>query len=124
MTKVKLKNGLRVVNFSSPHDFKFTDGTVLSRVDCETVRRFSVKQIEKKIENSRGWVDVEMAFELPPAIIQALDELEADSSVDIVLVSFPTLTAIKASGRPLGKARVCKLADRVSMLVCVDQFCI
>lgn len=49
MKIVTLSNGLRVANFSSPHDFNFTDGSILPTVDAEKSKRLSMESIETVI---------------------------------------------------------------------------
>ena len=38
-----LKNGLRVANFSSPHPFTFTDGTIIPAVEDEKARNLMLE---------------------------------------------------------------------------------
>lgn len=121
MSNITLKNGLRVMNFSSPHPFTFTDGSILAAVDADTARNLMLDAVE--IEHSNGkWVDVELVFKLNDAVNAAINAAQA-SDIDIVLVPLPVLSAVKAAGLPIGKLRVCRVADRVNKTIWVDRFC-
>lgn len=125
MTTAILSNGLRVGNLASPHEFVFSDGTRLAGADPETCRLYSAEAVETETPSTDGpWSDVAMGYRLTPALRDALAEVDHADDVDIVLVSLPTLTAIKAAGMPIGKCRVVRLADRVAKTVCIDRFCI
>lgn len=118
-----LTSGLVVANFSSPHPFTFTDGRVLGGCFPDRANALSLEQ--KEIEIPRGgWTDVELTFEMSPAVSDELARLNSDPSIDIVLVPFPVMGALKAAGLPIGKCRVCRTADRVAKTVFADKFCI
>lgn len=117
-----LTNGLRIMNFSSPHPFTFTDGTVLPAVDADTARALMLDFVEVEHINS-GWTDVQLIFKLNAAVQAAINKAQA-SDVDVVLVPLPVLSAVKAAGLPIGKLRVCRVADRVAKTICIDKFCI
>lgn len=123
MSKITtLSNGVRVMNFSSPHPFIFTDGSVLPPVDADTARALMLDAVEIEHTNGR-WVDVELVFKLNDTVREAVEAAQA-SDVDIVLVPLPVLSAVKAAGMPIGKLRVCRVADRVAKTICADRFCI
>jgi hypothetical protein len=48
---VILSNGKRVANFSSPHEFKFVDGTILPAVSNEDAEKYKVDFIETEINH-------------------------------------------------------------------------
>jgi hypothetical protein len=118
-----LTNGLKVMNFSSPHPFIFTDGSILPAVDAETARALMLDAVEVETANSGGWTDIELVFKLNNAVQVAVEQAQA-SDADIVLVPLPVLSAVKAAGLPIGKLRVCRVADRVNKTICTDRFCI
>ena len=121
MSKITLTNGLKVMNFSSPHPFTFTDGSVLPAVDADTARALMLDAVE--VEHKTGqWTDVELVFKLNAAVSAAINKAQA-SDVDVVLVPLPVLSAVKTAGLPIGKLRVCRVADRVTKTICVDRFC-
>ncbi len=43
--------------------------------------------------------------------------------IDVVLVPFPVMTALKDAGISIGKARVIRVADRVTKMIHIDRFC-
>jgi len=122
-----LENGLRVVNFSSPHDFNFDDGSILAGLPADEVNRLSLDRDEIVLteKTSRGvdLVSVNMVFKLTDAINKKLDVLENDPDVDIILVPFPMLSALSTS-RGVGKARSVVMVDRVSKIASSHKFSI
>lgn len=121
--KVSLSNGLRVANFSSPHPFTFEDGSVLEACSAERAKTLMLGSIEVETPNRGGWTDIGLEWELSAAVEDALIELEQDDEVDIVLVPFPVMTALKEAGRDVGKARVIRVRDRVTKEIHIDRFC-
>lgn len=120
-----LKNGVRVANFSSPHAFAFDDGTVLSACDDKTSNRLMLHAMEVQSQHpTLPIMDISLEFSMSFAVSEALRELESRGDIDIVLVPFPVMTAIKESGRSVGKCRVCRVADRVTKTIHADKFCI
>lgn len=119
---VTLKSGVRVANFSSPHPFTFDDGTVLPACDPERARALMLNSEEVETRRER-WADIELRFVLSFSVWQAISELERRNDVDIVLVPFPVMEAVKADGQAVGKCRVCRVADRVAKTIHADRFC-
>ena len=139
---VKLSNDIRVGNFSSPHDFTFTDGTILPAVSDEEALRLKVKFIEDA-KKSMSWSgspydNVELGFELTDEILDEINEWEElfdDKKVDIVLIPLPMLTAMKGLhknneykwSRTLLRSspfRCIRIEDRTHKLVSINKFCI
>lgn len=120
---VTLKNGVRVANFSSPHPFTFDDGTVLPACSPERARSLILEQAELSMQRVR-WTDIEHSFELTPGVREAIAELQDDAYITIILVPLPVMQAIKDDGGPIGKCRVCRVADRISKTIYSDRFCI
>lgn len=131
-----LSNGLKIANFSSPHPFIFVDGSVLPAVDNETARALMLDAVEVEhpqftiVDDGLGyevdrirWIDIELVFKLNETVRQAVEDAQA-SNADIVLVPLPVLMAVKAAGLPVGKLRVCRVADRITKTICIDRFCI
>lgn len=123
--KVTLSNGLRLANLSSPHSFTFVDGSTLEACSREHTNALPLESVEVEIPNRLGWVDISLEFRMTAAVQAALTELEADASVDIVIVPFPVITALKSAGMPVGKARTCRIPpeNRVNKLARIDAFC-
>jgi hypothetical protein len=122
-----LKSGLTVGNFSSPHAFTFEDETVLAGCDPERCRALSLK--EEEVESSflgdarmYGAIAVTPRFVLTEEIRQAL--MKASYEADLVLVSFPTLAALKEAGELDNFLSVCTIrADRLTKKVSTTKFC-
>ena len=127
-TIVKLSNGKKVANFSSPHEFKFTDGTVLPAHDADTANTLKIEFIETEL-NDKG--DISLEFKLTPALniaVSAYLFLYVHSQVDVVFCPLPMITALKDTyGREwlLGSPfRAVRIEDRVNKLVSIDKQCI
>lgn len=128
MPIVELKSGLKVGNFSSPHSFHFDDGTVLPgcEKDRSSLLMLNSVEIEHPTENlGKSWVDVELSFAMTETVHEALEDAMTED-VDIIIVPLPVLTAAKAMAWDVRRTpfRTCRLADRVTKLVCSDRFCI
>jgi hypothetical protein len=132
MPIITLTTGLRVANFSSPHEFRFTDGSVLPA--CEPARANLGKLNDVEVTEDRGrWVDIDLDFQMSDACLAMLLEAEKlwrAGEVDVVIVPFPVLNALKASpvfdtadsyGHPF---RTIRSADRVTKTNHHDRFCV
>lgn len=120
---VKLSTGINVANFSSPHPFTFDDGTVLPACSGEHAKALMLESKELEAANER-WTDIKLSFSMSSAVRFWLDELDNAITVDIVLVPFPVMEALKQSGLPVGKCRVVRVADRVTKTIHHDRFCV
>jgi hypothetical protein len=123
---VTLSNGLRVANFSSPHQFLFEDGTVLEACSPERAKRLMLVQHETEVPTGKQWTDIELRFDMSEVVVSALKEPHADEEVDIVLVPFPVLQVLQHT-ELLGlfyKCRVIRVADRVTKAIHIDKFCV
>ena len=70
-----------------------------------------------------GVVDIYLSWKMTDYIIVELQKLQDDPEVDVVLVPFPVMTAIKKGGYVVGKARVIRVEDRVLKTIFIDKFC-
>jgi hypothetical protein len=134
---ITLSNGLRVANFSSPHPFNFVDGTILPACDNarSTHLALNTESSTETVDASGKFSNVSIQWELTPEIAKALDILEGDPLVDIILCPLPVLTAIKQlredspyddkmSSNLWSKARTIRVADRITKAIFIDRFCI
>lgn len=136
--RVTLSNGLTLANFSSPHAFKFMDGSVLppcspERVRALALKRLGVEYLEAALQdNERAtgvvWTTVFVEFNTTHAVRSALDELQQDRTIDIVIIPRVVLDALRRDGLPIGKARTVLGADRDNgpgreKLNFIDRFC-
>ena len=123
MPIITLSNGLKVGNFSSPHSFNFEDDSVLPACSPKRSQAGSLNVSEITLPGIKGTVDIKITFILSKDVVKMLDEAE-EEDVDIVLVPFPVLTAIRKARRDLGKARVIRVKDRQTKEIRIDRFCI
>jgi len=123
--KVTLNNGLRIANFSSPHAFTFDTGEVLEGCSPEHCKALSMErktsEVTISIDNG-SWIDCSVSFELTDAIDDEILSIEIDDEIDIVLVPFPMLNAMKEANCDLSKFRVCLLADRIKKTIHSNKF--
>lgn len=120
---VTLKSGLVVANFSSPHPFTFTDGSVLAACSSEHARALMLTPIEIERPSPCGrFTDIELTFEMSPDVLRALVAVNRLDSVDVVLVPLPVMKAMSPGTCP--KARTVRVADRVAKVIHHDRFCV
>lgn len=140
MNIIELKNGLRVGNFSSPHDFKFDDGSILPAVSDKDAERLKVNFIETEIpaniHEDLGIKLISLDFKLSDEVIDRMSEWETfqkDGFVDVVLIPLPMLTAMKNDTDRLftnteillqSPFRCIRIEDRINKLVSSSKFCI
>jgi hypothetical protein len=123
-----LSNGKRVANFSSPHEFEFTDGNILPAVSKEEAKRLEITFIEIP-ENDNG--DVSLEFQLSEAVEEEMREWMSMWSIGVVDVVFCPLPMIVAIKEAWGKGgllnspfRAIRQEDRIKKLLSVDKQCI
>ena len=127
-TIVTLSNGKRVANFSSPHPFTFTDGSVLPAVSNEEAERLKVTFIESK-PSIEG--DISLSFELSDDVLREMDKWVAEyqnGNVDVIFCPLPMITAIREN-KGLGyslrnRFRAIRIEDRIKKLVSIDKQCL
>ena len=91
---ITLSNGKKVANFSSPHPFTFTDGSVIPAVSNEESVRLKVNFNEKVDTNG----DVELSFTLSGNVLSEMVywlKKHTLGLVDVVFCPLPMITAIK-----------------------------
>jgi len=124
---VTLSNGVRVANFSSPHPFNFTDGAVCPACEPDRVKAGSLdrQEVESDFPGLPGVTAVVPSFKLNDGLREELMALQANPEVDVVLVPFPVLEAIREDGLydALSKAATICVADRLTEAIHVDRFC-
>lgn len=133
-----LKNGLRVGNFSSPHDFKFDDGTILEAVsDTESQRlkvTFNETELNKSIVNGNTTLilkDIKLDFGLSDVVRDEMADwliVQDRGDVDVVLIPLPMLTATESEysineiiTMPF---RCIRIEDRTNKIISSRKFCI
>jgi hypothetical protein len=99
---ITLSNGKKVANFSSPHPFTFTDGSVIPAVSKEESERLKVTFIENEHQDESG--DINLRFELSTDVKFEMRYWVAMYNVgyvDVVFCPLPMITAIKDSENEL-----------------------
>lgn len=129
-TIITLSNGKKVANFSSPHPFKFTDGSMLEQQSNDTAEELKVDFIETELGDNG---DIELDFSLSINVKNAMEHwmnLWVTKQVDVVFCPLPMITAIKQStwyGPHWIKEspfRSIRIEDRINKLVSISKQCI
>lgn len=129
-TIITLSNGKKVGNFSSPHHFLFTDGSVLESQSNAVAEKLKVDFIETEL-GTNG--DIALDFSLSVDVKKAMEhwmDLWVTKQVDIVFCPLPMITAIKQStwyGLQWLKEspfRSIRIDDRINKLVSISKQCI
>ena len=142
-TSIDLTNGLRIVNFSSPHPFNFVTGEILPACEKDWVEKMSLDIEEDEepwmspmdISLAKVWptkyssdiVDVKLTVSIPTHILDVLDELENDEDVHVVLMPFMVHDALKRCRLfpdAYRKPRVIRVADRMTKEIYNNKFCV
>jgi len=127
-----LKNGLRVANFSSPHPFTFTDGTVIPAVGRKKAEILMLN-VEENLcrERDRKFRTIKLDWSLSDAVSNDIDWWMTYynlKTVDVVLVPLPVMTALHAiwSDKDILKSpfRVIRVANRILKTIETNKFCI
>ena len=129
-TIITLSNGKKVGNFSSPHYFQFTDGSILESQSNAVAEKLKVDFIEKEL-GTNG--DIELDFSLSINVKNAMNdwmELWVNKQVDVVFCPLPMITAIKQSTW-FGESwlrespfRSVRIEDRINKLVSIHKQCL
>lgn len=90
-----LTNGAVVCSLS-PHGFKFSDGTESGPQDQELVKQFTLERKFQKVTEIKGMILNEVRMVLSDLQLKELAVIA--SKVDIVIVPFPMLTALREQG--------------------------
>ena len=117
------KNGVTVANFCSPHQFNFITGEVLEACSQERSSRLQLEAVERKRKNPKGWMDLNISYELTDDIKKELKELQDDENIDIIIVPMPLLSALKNETDDIGKCRTIRFTDRMRVKIHSNRFC-
>jgi len=121
--KIQVSNGLTIANFSSPHAFTFSDGKILPACDAERSKALMLSAVESTIDRGQ-WIDIKLVFEMTKPVWDEVKQMQADETIDIILVPLPVLEAMKNACLPIGKCRVVRVADRIAKTIHFDRFCV
>lgn len=124
---ITLSNGKKVGNFSSPHAFTFTDGSILDAVSDDVSRKLSLKEVA--VTDING--DTEMDWIITYEVKVEIDEwynMWCREEVDVVYVPLPMLLCLKEQyGKHFVKDspfRGVRIEDRIKKLISIDKQCI
>lgn len=125
---ITLSNGKRVGNFSSPHPFIFTDGSVLAAVSNEEAERLKITFTEEEI-NDKG--DIKLSFSIPVEVMKELWvwlNYKNNDEIDVVFCPLPMIIAlVDEFGEPWlidSPFRAIRMEDRILKLVSIDKQCV
>ena len=130
---IKLNSGIKIVNYSSPHTYKFHTGEELPACSDEVAQDTKLEAHHDKDKNDKGWYDITIFYTLSEMQKKELPMLAEFNEIDIILVPFPVLNCIRFDGNYLSnkkwstafnKIRVCKLDDRITKVIRSDEFCV
>lgn len=124
---VTLSNGLRVANFSSPHPFTFTDGSVLPACTPEDAERLQVTFYEIQLTQTTCKLEFSLSSEVWKEMAHWQRE-QLKKHVDFVLVPLPMMQVLKEHHSTAwilkSPYRCIRMCDRIKKLVCIDKFTI
>lgn len=134
---IKLSNGLLVANFSSPHEFKFEDGSILPAHDNEYSLKYQITFIETLLSDNTLLAikdeinDVFLRFELSNDVMELVhywNNMSSVGNVHRVLIPMPMMTALREK-MSMGwirnsPFRVIRVEDRINKLISISKFCI
>ena len=133
---IELKNGINIANFSSPHPFNFITGEILPacedkwsnnmKLDIEEIEHTGLIKTVKWHDSRKSTVqvDVELKISIPKHVREALYILMHYDDIDIILVPYMVLQAMKDHSMITDKCRVIRCADRITKEIYSDKFCI
>jgi hypothetical protein len=119
----KLSNGVTVANFSSPHAFVFTDGSILNPCHADRSKWLMLRADEVESPGIKGTTDIELTFVMSDEVQQAIEGLQKVEEIDIVIVPLPVMKSMVAAGLDIGKCRSIRMADRITKTTHIDRWC-
>ena len=128
MQIITLSNGKRVGNFSSPHDFKFVDGSVLPAVPPTKAR--SLQVMFHEVNKAKGMPgDVELTFSSTVRMREEMERWRAlyhNADVEVVFCPLPMLQALKVEGYDIKNSpfRAVRIENRIDKLISIDKQCV
>jgi len=123
MEVITLSNGKRVANFSSPHAFTFTDGTILPAVPDNKAEHLKVTFIEEEL-NDKG--DIGLSFELSQDVLTEINiwlDIFNRGLVDVVFCPLPMIVAMKEQEFDILNTpfRAIRIEDRLKKLISITK---
>ena len=94
MPLITLSNGLKVVNFSSPHEFKFVDGSVLPACSQERSNTLKLESTYLNYTIVIKGVEVESLcfdYRMIRCVLREIERIREECYADVVLVPLSVL---------------------------------
>lgn len=123
---IELSNGKLVANFSSPHPFTFTDGSILPAKSEDEAERLKVNFHEDIDEDG----DVKLSFSLSTQLYDEIiywQQKYINKEINVVFCPLPMITAIKGQIQDDLKEtpfRTIRQEDRIKKLVSIEKQCL
>ena len=93
---IKLDSGIRIVNYSSPHTYRFHTGEELPACSDEVAQDTKLDEHHRKDKHHKGWYDIDINYSLNDIQQEELKTLAEFDEIDIILVPYPALRCLKA----------------------------
>jgi hypothetical protein len=129
MEILELNNGIRVINFSSPHQFVFDDGNVLNALNYIQVQEGTANIESEVIHRLRKYEIVSIRANAGNDFwkkIKLHQSLFVENKIDVSIVSEVVLNTLKANNYPVLESpfRKCFMLDRINKIVSSTKFVI
>ena len=143
LPSIILSNGLVVANYSSPHAFEFTDGSVLQACSderatltkltaVESKHSWTIAGVKQRVEITDIVINWKLTWFLKEEIIKIHNAIEELMGLpwDIILVPLPLMIAMKNELPGMKMTtnmypfRIIRVADRITKKIHIDKFCV
>lgn len=134
---VTLSNGIKVMNFNSPHSFTFEDDSILGAVSDEIAIATQLGFEDEEIKNTfTGTIDVVKKFTMSNTCLEHLldaAQFAWDNQVNIILAPLPVVMAFKQSQISIPtrliqtlhqRLRTIYVVDRITKKISTTKFCV
>ena len=120
---IKLYNGLNVMNFSSPHSYVFVTREVLPACSDEVAQKYKLDS-DHTLHDRGVYSDVLIKYNISNEMCDVLVKASEYNGIDIILVPFMVLSAMKDIPMITDKCRVIRVVDRVTKVIHSNKFCV
>lgn len=139
LPSIKLTNGLVVANYSSPHSFRFKDGSVLKACSDEraTLTMLEKEKIDRRsvsTESNVKYIKQRVTFKLTWFVEEDIEKIltihrNGKLPWDVIITPLPVMTALREAnyvtyGLPFVTGTLLETGDgRVNKILHIDEFC-
>lgn len=92
----KLSTGLVVANFSSPHPFNFTDGSILEACSNERAMKWPLEQTQQTIVTAPLWEGIRYDYTITDSLRDEILRCYREVKSDLIIAPFPVLKVLRA----------------------------